>query len=97
MLDVLAMLAVLAVYMRTHTHITGVMYASHSPERLEPRVDIAPNSPAEAARNAERTQHRSSVPQVSRFILKMPSFYQDRLGTNIGKAAFKNERRCVFL
>jgi hypothetical protein len=57
------MLAVL-VYAHTRTHITGVMYASHSPERLEPRVDIAPNSPAEAARNTERTQHRSSVPQV---------------------------------
>jgi hypothetical protein len=29
-------------------------------------------------------------------MLKMPSFYQDRLGTHIGKAALKTERR-VFL
>jgi hypothetical protein len=30
---------------------------------------------------------------LRRFILIMPSFYQDRLGTNIGTAALKKERR----
>ena len=31
------------------------------------------------------------------FVLKVPSFYQDRLGTNIGKATFKKREMMRFL